>query len=343
MTAISPFGALRYDETVAGPLADLVAPPYDVIGDDELETLALTSEHNIVHLTRPVSAGAAAARLGEWRAAGVLRDEDPALWWLVQDYAAGDGVTRLRAGIAGSIEATPYAEGRVLPHEATRSQVKAERLAILRATRTELEPIFLLYDADVPVDAPSGEPEIEVAEGGVRTRLWRLPPEPVELEVPFVIADGHHRYETAVAFRGEDQSARSTFAVLVSTRDPGLQIFPTHRVALDAGSPPVGLMTSTWDTGSLAMYTDGNFHRVESDDELDAREVDGYGLEGVGYTPSAQEAVEAVDGAAARFAFLLRPPTVGQVLAFAGRGETMPAKSTYFFPKLTSGLLLHPV
>ena len=343
MTAISPFRALRYDETVAGPLADLVAPPYDVIDDEELETLALTSEHNIVHLTRPVSAGAAAARLGEWRAGGVLRDEDPALWWLVQDYAAGDGVTRLRAGIAGSIEATPYAEGRVLPHEATRSQVKAERLEILRATRTELEPIFLLYDADVPVGAPGGEPEIEVAEGGVRTRLWRLPPEPVELDVPFVIADGHHRYETAVAFRDEDPSARSTFAVLVSTRDPGLQIFPTHRTAEDAGSPPFGFTTSTWDTGSLAMYSEGNFHRVETDDELDAREVQGYGLEGVRYTPSAQEAVGSVDAALARFAFLLRPPTVAQVLAFAGRGETMPAKSTYFFPKLTSGLLLHPV
>ena len=106
MAAISPFGALRYDEAVAGPLADLVAPPYDVIDNDELETLALTSEHNIVHLTRPVSAGAAAARLGEWRASGVLRDEEPALWWLVQDYAAGDGVTRLRAGIAGSIPRT---------------------------------------------------------------------------------------------------------------------------------------------------------------------------------------------------------------------------------------------
>ena len=107
MAAISPFRALRYDENVAGPLADLVAPPYDVIDDDELETLALTSEHNIVHLTRPASAADAGARLGAWRAEGVLHDVEPALWWLVQDYAAGDGVTRLRAGIAGSITPQP--------------------------------------------------------------------------------------------------------------------------------------------------------------------------------------------------------------------------------------------
>ena len=158
-----------------------------------------------------------------------------------------------------------------------------------------------------------------------------------------MIADGHHRYETAVAFRAEDPAARNTFAVLVSARDPGLQIFPTHRIARDAGAPPFGFMTSTWDTGSLSMYTEGNFHRIETEDDLDTREVDGYELEGAEYTPSAQEAVEAVDSELARYAFLVRPPTVGQVFAFAGRGETMPPKSTYFFPKLTSGLLLHPV
>jgi uncharacterized protein (DUF1015 family) len=343
VTTISPFRALRYDESVAGPLAELVAPPYDVISEEDLETLALASAHNIVHLTRPLSSAAAGSRLAEWRAAGVLREDEPALWWLVQDYTGTDGATHTRAGIAGSIEATPYTEGRVLAHEATREEVKATRLDILRATRTELEPIFLLYDAEVPVAAPTGEPELEVREGGVRTRLWRLPPEPLEIDAPFVIADGHHRYETAVAFRAEEPSAQNTFAVLVSARDPGLQILPTHRVARSAAAPPFGFMTSTWDTGSLAMYTEGNFHRIETDDDLDVREVDTYELAGVEYTPSAQEAVGAVEAELARYAFLVRPPTVDQVLAFAGRGETMPPKSTYFFPKLTSGLLLHPV
>ena len=342
MPRVSPFRALRYGET-AGPLADLVAPPYDVIDAEARAEYLARSPFNVVHLTLPDSAEEAGRTLADWRERGVLREDDPALWWIAQDYVGPDGVARTREGLGGSIEATPYEAGEVLPHERTHAGPKEGRLRLLRATRTQLEPIFLLYDADVPVAAPGGEPELEVAEGGVRTRLWRLPPEPVEIDARLVIADGHHRYETAVAFRDEDPSARSTFAVLVSTRDPGLQILPTHRTAREAGSPPFGFPTSTWDTGSLAMYSEGNFHRVESDDELDAREVDGYELEGVGYTPSAQEAVEAVDGAAARFAFLLRPPTVGQVLAFAGRGETMPAKSTYFFPKLTSGLLLHPV
>ena len=343
MPTVKPFRPLRFDTAVAGPLERLVAPPYDVISDDARVDYLSRSAFNIVHLTLPDGPEDAARDLADWREQGVLVEGPPSYWWIAQDYIGPDGVARTREGLGAAIPVTPYEQGDVLPHERTHAGPKEERLRILRATRTELEPIFLLYDADVPVDAPSGEPEIEVAEGGVRTRLWRLPPEPVELDVPFVIADGHHRYETAVAFRDEDPSARSTFAVLVSTRDPGLQILPTHRTARDAGSPPFGFPTSTWDTGPLAMYSEGNFHRVESDDELDAREVDGYELEGVAYTPIAQDAVGAVDAAAARFAFLLRPPTVAQVLAFAGRGETMPAKSTYFYPKLTSGLLLHPV
>src|SRR5206468_12625603 len=111
--------------------------------------------------------------------------------------------------------------------------VKEGRLNILRATQTQLEPIFLLYDGDPPVARPDREPDLEAEEGGVRTRAWRLPAEKLELPGPLLIADGHHRYETAVAFREEHPGATHTFAVLVSTRRPGLELFPTHRVAPD--------------------------------------------------------------------------------------------------------------
>jgi uncharacterized protein (DUF1015 family) len=343
VTAISPFRALRYDESVAGPLADLVAPPYDVMNDEERETLWLTNDHNIVHLTLPTSVEQAAGTLAEWREQGVLTEDGPALWWLEQEFMEEDGTIRKRGGIVGSIEATPYSEGKVLPHELTRAAVKEVRLSILRATRTQLEPILLLYDADVPIEAPTGEPEIEVAESGVINRLWRLPAEDVEIDAPFMIADGHHRYETAVAFREEDPSATHTFAVLVSARDEGLAIYPTHRVAMGIDNDPFGLMTSTWDKGSLAMYRMGNYYRLESDDELDTREIEQYGLREVEYTPNAQEAVEAVDQEAATVAFLVRAPSVSEVMKTALGGETMPPKTTYFLPKLTSGLLLHPV
>ena len=118
----------------------------------------------------------------------------------------------------------------MLPHERTHAGPKEGRLRLLRATRTQLEPIFLLYDADPLAERPDARARTWTSsEGGVRTQVWRLPPEELELDVPLLIADGHHRYETAVAFREEDPSATHTFAVLVSSRSPGLEIFPTHR------------------------------------------------------------------------------------------------------------------
>ena len=341
MPVVSPFRALRYDES-AGPLADLTAPPYDVIGPELREQLASRNAHNVVHLTLADDPAAAAEALGEWRDEGVLREEEPALWWIAQTYTGPDGVERTREGIAGGIEATPYSAGHVLPHERTHAGPKEGRLALLRATNAQLEPIFLLYDGDPPVSRPDGEPAFEVEESGVRTRVWRLPAEELDLPGPLLIADGHHRYETAVAYRAEHPAATHTFAVLVSMRSPGLEIFPTHRIALALEDEPDGLMTSTWDQDSLALYREGSFFRLDSSDELDAREVDRYGSE-FEYTPKAEEAIDAVDSGMYEAAFLVRAPTVEQVAEFAKRGETMPQKSTFFYPKLTSGLLLYPL
>ncbi len=281
--------------------------------------------------------------LAQWRATGVLVEEPSALWWVTQDYLGPDGVARTREGIAGSIEATPYAAGRVLPHERTHASVKETRLQILRATRTQLEPIFLLYDAEPRLGRPDGEPAMDVGDGSQRTRLWRLDELELELDVPLLIADGHHRYETALAFRAEEPAAARTFAVLVCARSPGLEIFPTHRIVQEVGVEPSGAMVSAWDPESLTLYRDGAFFRLDSDDELDAREIERYAPTGITYTPDAAEALAAVDEERAELAFLLRPPSVDQVYAFAARGEVMPQKSTFFYPKLTSGLLLHPV
>jgi uncharacterized protein (DUF1015 family) len=341
--SVRPFRALRYDEAVAGPLDRLVAPPYDVIGDEERLTLLERSPYNVVHLTLPDAEEAAAASLAGWRADGVLTETAPALWWVAQDYVGPDGVARTREGIAGSVEATPYSAGRVLPHERTHAGPKEGRLRLLRATRTQLEPIFLLYDGDPPLARPGGEPAMDVEEDGVRTRVWPVASGELEIDAPFLIADGHHRYETAVAFREEDPSATHTFAVLVSSRSPGLEIFPTHRVVASLGAEPPARPTATWDHSGLALYRGGEYYAVDSDDELDARALERFAPSGVTYTPYAAEAVAAVDQGAGSTAFLVRAPTVAQVAEFAARGETMPQKSTFFYPKLTSGLLFHPV
>jgi uncharacterized protein (DUF1015 family) len=341
--SLRPFRALRYDETVAGPLANLVAPPYDVIDAAARRDLLARSPYNVVHLTLPDSETAAAAALADWRRTGALREQEAALWWVAQDYVGPDGVARTREGIAGSVEATPYSAGQVLPHERTHAGPKEGRLLLLRATRTQLEPIFLLYDADPPLERPGGEPAMDVEEDGVRTRVWPVESGELQIDAPFLIADGHHRYETAVAFREEEPSATHTFAVLVSSRSPGLEIFPTHRVVQALGAEPTLQHSVTWDRNGLALYRDGAYFRVESDDELDARAIEGYAPEGVTYTPYADEAVAAVDRGDGAAAFLVRAPAVEQVAEFAARGETMPQKSTFFYPKLTSGLLFHPV
>src|SRR5436309_417041 len=138
---VRPFRAERYGER-AGPLEDLVAPPYDVIGpDDRLEYLS-RSPYNVVHLTLPDSEQQAARELGAWRAGRiVVRDREPTAWALAQSYVGPDGVSRTRVGVLVALRLEPYERRIVLPHERTHAGPKEERLRLLRATRTQLEPI----------------------------------------------------------------------------------------------------------------------------------------------------------------------------------------------------------
>ena len=337
---VRPFRALRFDPAVAGPLGELVAPPYDVISREQRLAYLAKSPHNVVHLTLPESPEAAATTLSSWRAQGVLRDEEPAFWWVAQDYVGPDGVARTRDGLAASLEATPYEDGQVLPHERTHAGPREDRLRLLRATHTQLEPIFLLYDADPVLERPPGEALIDVAESGVRTRVWPVGGGELEIDTPLLIADGHHRYETAVAYRQEVPEATHTFGILVSARAPGLEIFPTHRLVQAVGDVD-GEDVDAPGAG-VTLYRDGRFRRVAAADDFGPRVVESLHPQGVTYTPDASEAIAAVDRGEAAAAFLLEPVTVEQVARFAHAGETMPQKSTFFYPKLTSGLLLHP-
>jgi uncharacterized protein (DUF1015 family) len=341
MPTVRPFEALRYDTSVAGPLDDLVAPPYDVISDEtRLEYLA-RSPYNVVHLTLPDSPDAAARDLAGWRTQGVLAEQPEAAWWIAQDYVGPDGVSRTREGFAASVPVTPYDEGEVLPHERTHAGPKEGRLRLLRATHTQLEPIFLLYDAEPVFERPAGESAMDVEEGGVRTRAWPLHTDEIEIDTPLLIADGHHRYETAVAYREENPAATHTFGILVSARAPGLEIFPTHRLVQQLGDVPGEEVTKP--NGGVTLYRGGRFTRVRTSDDFGPRVVESFHPGGVTYTASADEAIATVDRGDAEAAFLLDPVTVDQVARFAGAGETMPQKSTFFYPKLTSGLLFHPV
>src|SRR5438067_1310571 len=145
MAEVKPFRAERYDEAKAGRLEQLVAPPYDVISPEEREQYLGRSPYNVVHLTLPDGEDQAGRDLADWRQRGVLvRDGEPCRWFLAQDYTGPDGVARRRTGLVASLRAEPYDRGAVLPHERTHSGPKEGRLRLLRATRTQLEPIFLL-------------------------------------------------------------------------------------------------------------------------------------------------------------------------------------------------------
>jgi len=342
MPTARPFRPLRFDTAVAGPLDRLVAPPYDVISDDARAEYRSRSPYNIVHLTLPDAPEDAARELADWRERGVLVGSRPAYWWIAQDYVGPDGVPRTREGLGAAIPVTPYEQGEVLPHERTHAGPKEGRLRLLRATHTQLEPIFVLYDGELRLDRPVGDPALDVAEGGVRTRMWEIPSEEeLAIDTPLLIADGHHRYETAVAYREERPDASHMFAVLVSTSAPGLEIFPTHRLAQRVGDVP-GVEVDR-PNGGVTLYRGGRYLRVQADDDFGPRVVDSLQPEGVTYTADAAAAVAAVDRGEAEAAFLLEPVTVEQVARFAQAGETMPQKSTFFYPKLTSGLVLYPL
>jgi uncharacterized protein (DUF1015 family) len=419
MADVTPLRALRYEPSVAGPLRDLVAPPYDVIDAEERARLAARSPHNVVRIDLPEGDdpyAQAAATLRAWREEGaVVQDAEPALWALVQDYTAPDGRTLTRRGVFARVRVEPYGPGRVRPHERTHPGPKEDRLRLTRATRANLSPIFALHeDPDGAVQAAlqphmQGEPFAHVTDAdGTRHRTWRVA-EPGAIaavqdalrERELLIADGHHRYETARAYADElggDGPHRHVLACLVALEDPGLTVFPTHRLAsgladaparqealattlrehfvieelgsLDELAPPPG------DGPTQLGYVDGHFRRpfrltlkgweaadaVLPDAPEPLRRLDTAVLEalvlkgplalsdddishlrGLGYARDAREAVELVVDGPYDVGFLLRPTPVAQVREVAAAGASMPPKSTYFFPKMLTGLLFNPL
>ena len=354
MADAQPFRAVRY-AGAAGRLADLVAPPYDAVDDDERADLYTRSPYNVVHVTLPESAEVAARLYREWLADGVLEQEaEPSAWVSVERYVGPDGVPRERHGVLVSVPAEPYEAGTVLPHERTHPSIRDERLRLLRATRVQPEPILVLTDAPQTVVVPARAPEISVDGTG----LWRTA-SAGSVAGQLLIADGHHRYEAAVDLGVEAGEPERIMALVVSKDDEGVRVFPTHRVfsgrpdlqALREGESfadlveaLVALAAEPRDRAVAIAYRRGDVEVVRGDEaELDTELVDRHGLDGISYTPRLDDAVEAVDLGAADVAFVLREPRVDDVFAVARRGERMPQKSTYFFPKPLSGILFHPL
>lgn len=436
MAKVYPFRGIRYDLEKVGDLSRVVTQPYDKISPEMQEEYYRRSPYNVVRLILNREPGErryeqARELLDRWLAEGVLsRDEQPTIYAYYQEYQLESGGVRLtRKGFIALAELREYGQG-VLPHERTLSAPKEDRLKLMRATQANLGQIFVLYsDPELTINRVldreiAGRPPLEAVDSfdpGTVHRLWLVQDEGAQEEIvelmrdkTLFIADGHHRYETALAYRDELQtetegvecpgpeSPKNVMLTFVNMDDRGLTIFPTHRLIHEL---PEGL---DLDRESLERklrehFTLERFASGEEDRLLEGlragagmaqgrhlfglllRDLPGYLLslkdervmdelvpdrsptwrrldvtichrllleelfgigpdqveEKIGYLRSAREAIELVRQGKEAGAILLNPTKVEEVRQIAHNGERMPQKSTDFYPKMLTGLVLN--
>lgn len=422
MAIVRPFRGIRYDASVVGPIERVIAPPYDVIGADEQGRLYDTSPFNAVRLDlgrEQDRYGSAARAFREWQSSGALvRDPEPAFYVYAQRYRIA-GEERERWGFFSRLRLEDLDSGVVRAHERTLAAPKADRLELQRATRANLSPIFGIYSvpgwslADA-VRPALGAAEVDIPDlGGVGHRLWRVADPAVHRELAarladrtVYIADGHHRYETALRYRDEMREATGrrsgeepfdhVLAFLANVEEPGLTVLPTHRLVKDLAMPAWSFIVRLRQLflidelpkvegvaaflralepradgerrlGAVLHGLDGYLVLVARPGEgalpegasllrrLDVSLLHGLVLEGLlgrevhreaesgglAYVKDAEEAIARVERGEFAAGFLLNATRVEEVLAVCDAGELMPEKSTYFYPKIPTGLVFN--
>jgi uncharacterized protein (DUF1015 family) len=408
---VAPFPALRFRADRVGALGSVWAPPYDVIDADEAARLRAASPHNIVHITNPVGDDseryqAAARRLAAWVGDGVMAREERPAFYIHKHSFSSAGETHTRTGAWATLRLADFQEGVVLPHERTMKGPKADRLALMRACRAQLSPVFLIGSdpgdkisrllADTSTKKPAERAEFPAGE---QHEVWRVDERraleqlgDLLSEQRFLIADGHHRYETALAYRDEATAAGAppggaheyVLAYIVPESDPGLLLLPTHRTvggeplnwigaALDAtarfeivrlgdaevasvermleaeAGRPTFVLVAREETGgwlmrlrkpdALSRISSVALHEAFLAECLGLSEEEQLGR--INYVKDAGQALDAVRSGAAQAAALLAAPRVTQVSEAAAAGQRLPAKSTFFWPKVPTGVAVH--
>ena len=437
---LRPFRALRYEPSRVGDLGAVMAPPYDVVDSATRERLVARSEANVVRLDLPVEEAGdgpddryrrAARTLATWRSDGTLRkDPHPSVYVYEQRYRVpGSDTERVQRGFFARLRLETYGpDAGVLPHERTLSGPKEDRYKLLRATGVNTSPVVALFDdpsrgtAERLAAVAAGPPDIDVTDDdGVCHKLWALPasgdgPASVVagalLEAagagPVTIADGHHRYETALRYRDERRMTRScdedppfdyVLVLMLEASGQELTVLPTHRlvrgigeegaVALLGGAQELFDVTAVGSADELLAGFGGNggsgapggrgrfglwtgaggalltARRASFDallpsggtalraldvsllgaalERLAGIDSDAVAAGAIEYTKSASDAIAAVDAnTGIDAAFLLEPTPVASIVAVAREGDVMPQKSTYFYPKALTGLVINP-
>lgn len=414
MTEIRPFRGLRYDLSKAD-LSRVIVPPYDVITAEERLAFLARDPHSAIRIELPREVGSeggyddVAATLAAWQAEGVLRhDPSPALYALRQRFASPEGGTLVREGFFGLLHLEDYARRIVRPHERTLAGPKADRLRLLRACRANLSIVFLLYEdrenelgkalasgfASGPLGVARDGAGIEHALGRIDDRGAQDAVRRFLADRPVVIADGHHRYETALAYRDERRAAEPgaggeapfefTLAYFANAYGEGTLLLPIHRVVKrgappddaawraglpgwqerhvtvsDAAAVPTALAEHLAPLGRRACFAadDGSgrlriFWREAPSDELAIRAFHREVVGGVfhldeaavregalDFPKSALRAAEDVRAGRGAVALYLNPLAPEDVFRVTGAGEILPQKSTFFLPKLPTGLV----
>jgi uncharacterized protein (DUF1015 family) len=435
MAEIQPFRGFRYDLARVGPLSDVIAPPYDVIDSTLQQSLYDRSPYNVVRLIlnkeTPADSASdnrytrAAQALRDWTADGVLAQDSARCLYVYHQEFEAEGKRYTRKGFMARVRLEKFGAGRIYPHEETMSGPKADRLKLFHATNMNLSQIFGLF----PDEAGEVQAKLDAAIArtlpiqatdhlGVVSKLWPIADQHVISAMssllapkPIFIADGHHRYETALKYLDEKQQAGEApnadapanfvLMMLVSMHDPGLVILPTHRLL--AFPPPVrgefdsqqlrnligaefemetvgtgpDAARSTWEwieadgtqdllgfgTASDGVWQIGRFRaaplmaELATDHSAPWRSLAVAVLQRVilekkfpeadikspacQYVHLLREAIDAVTAKQCQLAVLVPPATMQHVEQIAGNLEKMPPKSTYFYPKLLSGLVFH--
>ena len=424
-----PFRGWRYDSANAGDLSELAAPPYDVISEADMTRLLQASDHNVIRLELPAATGAAdpyraASETWKlWTALGVLkRDESPRLYLVRHAFSHGD-VTYSRFELVGLVRLAPWESGDVLPHEHTHEAAKRDRLSLMNALRANVSPIMSLYADDQGTVRRTLEtiaartPDMAFATpGGDEYEVW-LVTDASDVEAlrtaiggPLYIADGHHRYETALTYQQQESQAKGNgsanyiMASLTALDDPGLISLPYHRlmrglseeargrlerqvntyfaveeISIEGrppedvaglfgavpdspdGQPIMAMIERPGDTLKLMRpVSPGIFEGLLSGESeawgrlapcvftdvllspalgVGQQEAESRGL--VTYPRNTAEAVAGVRSGEYESAFLLQPVSMADMTEAARAGERLPPKSTYFFPKLATGIVIN--
>ena len=420
MAEIAPLKTLRYEPAKVGSLEAVIAPPYDVIDAEQRAALLGQSLSNVVEIDLPVDPDGgdiyrhAAKVFAEWRADGTLVQEDePAFWALEQRYDAPDGRELVRTGFFARVRVEDYGPGRIRPHERTHPGPKEDRLRLTRATRANLSPIFSLFpdpEGAAPeklAAATSGEQFATATDGdGTVNTIWRVGDEAgiaslqeLLADKELLIADGHHRYETARVYAkeiGGEGEHNYVLMFLCALSDPGLTVFPTHRLltalkdspekqqairealtrdfeveqvdraALEpagdpAGRVQLGYMDSFHRQPYLLTLKDQSiadaalegkpepYRRLDTavleaiilKGALGMSEDDISHLNGLAYSKNFEDAATAVESGRVDAGFFMRGTPADGVREVAEAGESMPPKSTYFYPKIPTGLVFN--